>query len=384
MAGPTRYSLANYGAMVACEPRMPAYAAALREAVTPGCTVIDIGAGPGVFSLLACQYGAGKVIAIEPDDSVELLREMARVNGFEDRITVVQGLSTAYDPPTRADVIVSDIRGCLPLFESHIASIVDARNRLLAPGGTLIPARDRLRIALVESVENHAMVAEPWMRNAFGLDLSAGHCFVANSWWKVKLDADSLLSDPAELATLDYDQVTSSDLASATELTIAKAGFAHGFAVWFDSELAPGIGFSNAPGEPPLIYGQTFLPLERPVAVGPGDRVTVEFTANLIDGGYVWGWSGGFRAGDGAASHEFRHSTFLGKVISPQSLRTRASDFTPPHRTEHDADRLCLSLIDGQRSLADIAAALRSEFPQRFQDASKALNHVVELTNRYR
>src|SRR6478735_7628175 len=111
MRGPTTYSLISYGGMVACEPRMAAYAQALRQAITPGCTVIDIGAGPGVFSLLACQYGAGAVFAIEPDDSVELLRQLSVDNGYADRITVIQGLSTEFDLPAKADVIISDIRG---------------------------------------------------------------------------------------------------------------------------------------------------------------------------------------------------------------------------------------------------------------------------------
>lgn len=51
---------------------MSAYVAGLRQAVTPGCTVIDLGAGPGLFALLACQFGAGHVWAIEPDPSIHL------------------------------------------------------------------------------------------------------------------------------------------------------------------------------------------------------------------------------------------------------------------------------------------------------------------------
>src|SRR3954452_16487839 len=109
--------------MVNCEPRMSAYAEALRRAAKPGCTVIDIGAGPGIFSILACKYGAGKVVAIDPSDSIELVRPIAEANGCADRITIFKGLSTDYSPPTKADVIVSDIRGILPLFEGHIAVI---------------------------------------------------------------------------------------------------------------------------------------------------------------------------------------------------------------------------------------------------------------------
>src|ERR1043165_9575056 len=107
---PTGYNVLSYGQMITCEPRMSRYADALRQAVTPGCTVIDIGAGPGIFAMLTCKYGAGNVIAIEPNDSIELLSEFARANGFADRITVFKGLSTDYSPPEKADVIVSDIR----------------------------------------------------------------------------------------------------------------------------------------------------------------------------------------------------------------------------------------------------------------------------------
>ena len=106
----------SYGNMIQSEPRMSAYATALRGAVTPGCTVIDIGAGPGVFAILACRYGAGKVIAIEPDPSIRLLHQLARDNGFADRIEIIEGMSTDYQPLSRADVIISDLRGCMPLF----------------------------------------------------------------------------------------------------------------------------------------------------------------------------------------------------------------------------------------------------------------------------
>lgn len=385
MAGPTRYSLLSYGAMVTCEPRTSAYAAALRQAITPGCTVFDLGAGPGVFSLLACQYGAGSVIAIEPDDSVQLLRQLAEDNGCGDRISTFLGVSTDFESPTKADVIISDLHGCLPFFEEHIPTIVDARHRLLAPRGKLIPARDNLRIALVESAEDQASSEEPWVRNHLGLNLGSLRRFTVNSWWKVKLGADALLSDPVDLATLDYYEVTDPDLDSEKELTVARTGTAHGFAVWFDAELAPGIGFSNAPGAPPQIYGQTFLPLEHAFDVAPGDRVAVRFTANLVDGSYVWGWSGSlFRRGRIEPEFNFRQSTFLSKVMSQQTLRPRAADFIPPAREAHEVDRFCLSLIDGDRTLEEIAASLRMEFPARFNTTTQALNHVVELTTRYR
>jgi len=198
VSNPTGYQVTSYGDMITCEPRMSAYAEALREAITSGCSVIDIGAGSGIFSLLACKYGAGSVVAIEPDDSVEVLRASAATNAYDDRITVFQGVSTDYLGPP-ADVIVSDIRGCLPLFEHHIATIVDARSRLLAPGGRMIPARDRLQAALVHDPDFYRPNIEPWLDNAFGLDLSDGHRFAVNQWRKASFTPIDLMSAPQEL-----------------------------------------------------------------------------------------------------------------------------------------------------------------------------------------
>jgi type I protein arginine methyltransferase len=380
---PTGYSVLSYGHMVNCEPRMSAYAEALRRAVTPGCTVIDIGAGPGIFSILSCKYGAGKVIAIDPDVSIELVREIARANGCADRITVINGLSTDYSSPSRADVIVSDIRGILPLFEGHIAAIADARERLLAPGGTLIPSRDTIQVALAHNEEEYKPYEEPWLRNRFDVELSAGHRYAANTFAKVNLGPDDLLSQPETLAVLDYNSITDPNVLASFDLKVEKAGAAHGLLLWFDAELLDGIGFSNAPGQPRQIYGQTLLPLELAVEVAPGDRVMGEISARLVDGSYVWSWRTAIQRHDSNDVVEFRQSSFFASVFAPDKLRTRASDFVPPVRTAHEIDRFCLSLVDGRRTLEALAEELRAKFPEAFADASAAFNHVTRVVGRY-
>ena len=101
MAEARGYTVSAYGQMIQDRGRMAAYAAALKNRVAPGGVVADIGAGPGVFSLLACQYGARRVYAIEPADVICLAREVAAANGYGDRIQFFQAVSTRVALPSR-------------------------------------------------------------------------------------------------------------------------------------------------------------------------------------------------------------------------------------------------------------------------------------------
>src|SRR5690349_13629207 len=159
------YSLHFYGQMLADAPRMDAYGAALRHVIRPDSVVMDLGCGPGVFALLACKLGARRVYAVEPDNVIGLAREAAVANGFADRIEFFEKLSTEITVPEPADIIVSDLRGVLPWFQQNIPSIIDARKRLLARGGVLIPHRDILWAAIVEAREQYEEFVGPWKNN---------------------------------------------------------------------------------------------------------------------------------------------------------------------------------------------------------------------------
>ncbi len=384
MAGPTVYTVVGYGQMINCDPRMSAYAQALRQAITPGCTVIDIGAGTGIFSILACEYGAGKVIAIEPDDAIELLHDAAEANGYTDKIEVFQGLSTDYNANLKADVIVSDLRGCLPLFEHHIPTIIDARDRLLAPGGTMIPQCDLLRVALIESANAYKDYECPWTSNAYGIDLSAARRYAVNTERKLALKGEHMVSEAQTLSELDYRSVQNASVESAVHLVASREASSHGFAVWFDSRLIDGIGFSNAPSQPELIYEQIFFPFERPFDLAPGDNVRLRFKANPIESRYVWSWNSAlYRHGCDEPETEYSQSSFLSKVMSARSLRRRAADYVPQPRPSQAVDLHCLSMIDGQRSLEQIAIELRSRFPETFPNFQKALDHATRVATRY-
>src|SRR5215472_1028475 len=222
------YSLGAYGSMIADRVRVEAYAEALRRTVHKGSVVVEIGTGPGIFAVLACQLGARRVYAIEPSEIIQVAREIAVANACETKIEFFEEFSDRVTLPIRADIILSDLRGVLPLFQRNIPAIVDARRRLLAPGGTLIPRRDMLWAALVEAPEPYNGLVNPWDRNPLGQDLSAARRLVVNTGQKVRLTPDQLLSAHQLWATLDYRTVESFDVRGNLEWRVKRKGTGHG------------------------------------------------------------------------------------------------------------------------------------------------------------
>jgi len=376
------YNLHSYGRMIDCEPRMGAFAQALRRSVTPGCRVIDLGAGPGLFALLACQYGAGHVLVIEPDASIIVAKQAARDNGFADRITFVRDISQNLNMEDKADVVISDIRGVMPLFEHHIPTIVDVRARLLKPDGTQIPGVDRIYAALVEAPETYVKHLGPWQSKPYGIDMSAAHGYANNSWTRTYLPSEAQVSDTQLFATLDYKTVADTNCRRTLSFVSARASTIHGILLWFETELVPGVGYSNAPGAPEQVYGQAFLPLEHPVELGEGATASADISANYIEGDYVWSWS--FRAIDSdGQKHSFRQSSFKSNIIAPETLATRAANFCPPKRNTQDIDIFCISKFDGETDLSTIADLLMIQFPQSFETKSKAMSRVARLSAKY-
>src|SRR5512135_2312973 len=190
------YSLNGYGEMIADRIRVEAFAQALRGAIRPGAVVMDIGTGPGIMAVLACQLGASRVYAIEPYEIIQVAREIAAAKHSTDKIVFLEELSTKVTIPVPADVIVSDLRGILPLLGQHIPSIVDARRRFLAPGGALIARKDRIWAAVIDAPKEYSKIVDAWDRNPLGQDLGVARRKVLNEFRKVRVTPDQLLTAP--------------------------------------------------------------------------------------------------------------------------------------------------------------------------------------------
>ncbi|MBE2222394.1 MAG: class I SAM-dependent methyltransferase [Anaerolineae bacterium] len=288
------YDLTDYGNMMADQVRMDPYAYALKTAVTPQSVVLDIGTAIGIHALLACKFGARKVYAVEPNDAIDLAWQVAEANGYADRIEFIQDSSTNISLPERADVIVSDLRGVLPLFGEHIPAIVDARHRHLAPNGMLIPQKDTLWVSVVEAPLVYKNMLKSWA-DPYGFTMEPARQIILNQWQHDDTDlirVSHLLTEPTNWATLDYRTITDPDVSASIEQTAVRDGTAHGLLVWFDAELLNGIGFSNAPQsvKSAAVYGRGFFPFLKPVHLTAGDTIRLAIQAAHTEDGYTWQW----------------------------------------------------------------------------------------------
>jgi protein arginine N-methyltransferase 1 len=370
--------------MVTDKLRTDAYAQALEREIKTGDVVAEIGTGTGIFALLACRFGARRVYAFEPSAVIELAREIASANGFADRIEFIPRMSIESALPERVDVIVSDVHGILPFFDRGLLSLIDARQRFLAPKGRMVPRSDTLWIAGVNAPELYQEHVGPWNDKPYDFNMSAALPRRINSMDQRYVTADQLFLEPRCLTTIEYQTLQQPDLDASVSWTVDQESQGHGIVLWFDSVLADGIMFTNRPGAPRLIYQQQFCPWPAPLDVRAGDTVTVTISARLVGNDYVWRWDTQLASKNSPhAAQQFRQSTFFGSDFSLNDLRRSAAQFQPQLNEEGLIHRRVLSLMEGKMSLEAIANQLASDFPKRFPRSQDAFNLVASISRTF-
>jgi protein arginine N-methyltransferase 1 len=271
----------------------------------------------------------------------------------------------------------------LPLFNGHLRSVIDARTRLLAPGGTLIPAADTLYAAVVELPEKYGERLPPFSADGT-VKLDVLQRFMTNTWEKVRCKPEQLLTKPEPRATIDNRTVSGDDFNGTVRLTAHRAGRGHGLAVWFDATLSDGVTFSNAPDQPELVYGAAFFPWTEPVDVRQGDAVCVQIDARHVGDDYVWRWNSDVFAGDASTPKaRFQQSTFYGQPLATAKLAKGAAAEAVVVSEDGQVEKFVLQAMDGAATNQTIARALMDRFPRRFPDFNDALGRVGSVARRF-
>merc|ERR1719353_2518003 len=134
---------------------------------------------------------------------VESTRQIIQDNNFEEQITIIQGKVEEVELPVdTVDIIISEWMGYFLLYESMLDTVLFARDKWLAPGGTLYPDRARICIAGVEDPDYLTDKIGYWNR-VYGFDLSpVGEAAVHEPVVETLPDY-RVVTDPARILDLD-------------------------------------------------------------------------------------------------------------------------------------------------------------------------------------
>lgn len=368
------YSLNAFAAMMGDDVRVQAYNQALARIITPDSVVLDLGAGTGIFSLLACLHGARVVYAVETEGIIQLARELAAANNFTDRIHFIQDHSTCISLPEKANVLVCDLRGSLPPHGTNLVSIIEAKKRLLQPGARILPEQDLMRVAIAEAGELYVRLTRPWGDHHFDLNLEPMRKQLCHQWSRFKHGSGNLLSQAQTWFTLNYASIQNPNLAGRVECCIDKLATGHGLFVWFDACIGSGIGFSGLDREGPKVYGRAFFPWPEPLSLEEGDQVDVEIRADLLGGDYIWRWTTEWYAGGTRAKlkKRFEQNSFLGEPLSLQSLQQRTASANFVLNNAGLIRRAILNGLALDQDSSAIAGLLLHQFPAQITDESHA------------
>ncbi len=359
--------------------RVGPYREALAKLVTPATRVLDLGCGTGLLGLLALQAGAKTLYAIEATNTVQVARKVAADSGFGDRAYFCRGLSNKIALPERVDVLVAEILGDFCYEEQILDITIDARDRFLEPGGSLIPFAVRAFLVPMTHTAFYEGEIGFWERPVHGLHYGSLRDLTVHQEYSFAIGTEGFLAGPQVAFAHDLRTTRETSVSCDLAFPVLRAGTLHGLGGWFEADLAPGITLSTAPGRPETTWRQVFFPVSRPLVVAEGDRIQVAMRGAVRDRGFCWTWKVTQVRG-GAAVAQQDHSNFRVMGMFPEPSEEES---TPGLAEDKRINVFVLAQCDGRRSLAEAAERLRAEFPAAFPDQAKALAKVLSVIREF-
>jgi protein arginine N-methyltransferase 1 len=371
-------NIRHYRRMLADRGRLRAFSRAIRATVRAGDVVVEVGAGLGTYSFFAAKAGARRVYAIEADPEICRVAEaLAEQNGLADRVRFLRGYSTDVELPERADAaIFEDYTGFF--FSSRLRGLLrDIHERLLKPGGRLVPCGVDLYVAGAEDGELYSDLDLHRLRGdrVFGLDFGETRRVVMNLPAGTVANARHLLTPPLRCARADLQRDEDFSFAFVGEARARRRGFLHGLLGWMELELAPGLRISCSPLRPPTAWGQNFYPFAEPLRVRAREPLKIGmeliFPKGISEYLKRWTVSAGSQYREG---NTFASVPFSEHVLERDSAAARVG-LGPRGRVV----RTVLSALGRETTYGKIAVVLLKKHPDLFESREAALAALVRL-----
>ncbi|KAG5948021.1 type I protein arginine N-methyltransferase Rmt1 [Claviceps pazoutovae] len=241
--------------------------------------VLDVGCGTAILSMFAAKAGAKHVIGVDMSSIIFKAREIVKVNGLSDKITLIQGKMEEIELPfPKVDIIISEWMGYFLLYESMLDTVLYARDKYLEKDGLIFPDKATIFFAGIEDGDYKEEKIGFW-DNVYGFDYTPLKHTALSEPLVDTVDLNTTVTDPTPVLTLDLYTCTVADLAFATpfKLSIKRDDFIHALVAWFDIDFTAchkPIRFSTGPHTKYTHWKQTVFYLKDVLTVQSGEEVS--------------------------------------------------------------------------------------------------------------
>ncbi|XP_059704289.1 protein arginine N-methyltransferase 3 isoform X2 [Haemorhous mexicanus] len=246
--------------------------------------VLDVGCGTGILSMFAAKAGAKKVIGVDQSEIIYQAMDIIRLNKLEKIITLVKGRIEEVDLPLeKVDVIISEWMGYFLLFESMLDSVIYAKDKYLAEGGSVYPDLCTISLVAVGDMNKYVDKLLFW-EDVYGFDMSCMKKAVIPEAVVEVLDPNTLISTASVIKHIDCNTASTPDLEFSSDFTLsitmstrctAIAGY---FDVFFEKNCHNKVLFSTGPQCTKTHWKQTIFLLEKPIPVEAGEALRGKIT----------------------------------------------------------------------------------------------------------
>ncbi len=266
--------------MLADHERNEAFDQAIRKAVTKESTVLDIGTGSGILSMMAARQGAKFVYTCEQSKYIaDAAKQNIKKNGYQDKIKVFESKSTQLkqaDFSDSPDIIVAEIFDAGLLGEHAIPSFRHALNHLTKPNCKIIPQSAVVKGRLIHT-EKLASVNP--INSISGLDLSAFDQFrVPDEYTMQHLSeiSHNFCSDEFQILDVNFTKLWDPLALNQykryeVQVPVTSNSPIHGVAFWFDLHLDNEIILSGEPARTDNHWGQALAFFPNPLRLKQDD-----------------------------------------------------------------------------------------------------------------
>ena len=235
---------------------------------------------------------------------IEKAREIVAINGMSDKITLLQGkMEEVTLPFPKVDIIISEWMGYFLLYESMLDTVLFARDKYLVKDGLIFPDRATIYVAGIEDGDykeekigcKHTDLSVGWETdptlvwdNVYGFNYTPLKDTALTEPLVDTVEIKAVVTDPAQVLTLDLNNVTTADLAFKKPFTLEcrRNDFIHALIAWFDIEFTQchkPIRFSTGPHTKYTHWKQTVFYLRDVLTVEQGEQIDGELSSKPND-----------------------------------------------------------------------------------------------------